>query len=101
MTWGEACRLTRLLSVDPASSICAALQKWDYPMSREALILAGIYDIQHASKSKRRPDPFPRPWPDHNKRTFGKTRMTVDRLREVLAAARGDNNTDAEVTPHG
>lgn len=99
MTWGEAFRLTRILSVDPGSAVCASIQGWDYAMSREALILAGVYDIQHASKAKRRPAPYPRPWPDENRRTFGRTKLSIARLKEVLAATRAD--TDAEVISHG
>lgn len=69
MTWGEAVRLTRILSADTSSQVCAATNDLEYPLSREAVVLADLYDLQHASKSKRKPKPYPRPWHGRTKRT--------------------------------
>lgn len=49
---------------DPSTEIAAAIAGWDYPLSREALILADLFDLQHTSKAKKKPQPYPRPWPD-------------------------------------
>lgn len=83
MTWGEAIRLTRVLANDPASMVAAALAGWKYPFPREAAILADLFDVQLASKSAKRPKPYPRPWPDgttdkkHYGDTGGRTRAEV------------------------
>ena len=62
MTLIEAARLSAILRNDPSSAIAAAVEGWAYPISREAMLLADIFDIQHASKAKKRPKPYPRPW---------------------------------------
>lgn len=50
-----------ILAKDPSSQIGAALAGWDGPRSAEWLILADLYDLQHQSKAKRTPKPYPRP----------------------------------------
>lgn len=62
MTLIEAARLSAILRNDPSSATAAAIEGWAYPISREAMLLADIFDIQHASKAKKRPKPYPRPW---------------------------------------
>jgi hypothetical protein len=62
ITWGEAMRLLTVLAADPSSHLAAALAGWSHPMSREAMILADLFDVQLASKSKKKPQPYPRPW---------------------------------------
>lgn len=83
MTWGEAVRLTQVLAADPASAVCAALNEWDYPLSREAIALADLFDLQHITKSKRKPPPYTRPW-HPGLRRFGRTSMTPAQLRHIL-----------------
>lgn len=95
MTWGEAIRLTTILSADPSSHVGAALAGWDHPASREALILMDLYDLQHQSKAKRRPKPYPRPFPDRHKRTFGRTRLTREGLRRILDEHRATSSPSA------
>jgi hypothetical protein len=60
MSWGEAISLGRQLASDPSSRIAAALNGWDYPLSREALILADLFDATAAVHFKK-PKPYPRP----------------------------------------
>ncbi|WP_028474093.1 hypothetical protein [Nocardioides alkalitolerans] len=68
MTITEAARLVHQLMVDPGSHTFAAANEWTYPMSREAIVTADLFDLQHASKTgKKKPDPYPRPWPDPKK----------------------------------
>lgn len=43
--WGEALRLVKILRADPSSMIAAALEGWDHPISREALILMDQFDL--------------------------------------------------------
>lgn len=88
MSWGEALRLTRILSAETDSQVGAAIAGWSHPASRLDLTLRDLYDLQHQSKAKKRPKPYPRPWPDKTSRRFGRTRMTVAELRAVLDAHR-------------
>lgn len=62
MGWDEAVRLTGLLRRDPSSWVAAALEGWDYPITRENTAILDLFDVQYASKSKRaKPHPG-RPW---------------------------------------
>lgn len=92
MPWGEAVRLTRQLSRDWSTAVGAAIGGWDYPMDRAAIVLADLYDLQHATKSKRKITPYPRPWDSDRRKTYGnKTSLTIDKLRSVLAAHRKED----------
>lgn len=83
MTWGETVRLVQHLAGDPSSALCAALNEWDYPLSREAIVLADLFDLQHLSKAKRKPPTYTRPWHE-GRRRFGRTSLTPERLRQIL-----------------
>lgn len=84
MPWGEAVRLTGLLTADPSSTVAAAIHEWETPVSREWLLLADTFDrltiLNVDSKSK--PKPYPRPFPDPNTRRRGRT--TRSRAEVVL-----------------
>ena len=91
MTWGEAWRLFQLLMRDSSSQIGAALAGWSEPVSRMDLTLRDLYDMQHASKAKRKPTPYPRPWPDRTKtRLQPSADLTQD---EIVAALRAAGHT--------
>lgn len=92
MTWGEAYRLARTLSADPSTALCAALAGWAHPVTREAMALMDLYDLQHTSKAKRRPRPYPRPWGEKTRRRLGGARLSPAQLRDVLDQQR-DNTT--------
>lgn len=85
------------LAVDPATHLGASLAGWDYPMSREALVSADLFDLTHqiawsqADKRKRgpKPKPYPRPWPDRQKT---RPRPTVP-PEVVIAALRRAGHT--------
>lgn len=87
MSWGEALRLIRVLAADPSSATGAALADWEHPFSREALILADLFDVQAMSKSKRKPPPWPRPWVKR-RHQWGNRRMSVAELKRLLAKNR-------------
>lgn len=87
MSWGEAYRLVQVLNRDPSSAVSAAIGDWEYPVSRDALALMDLYDLQHMAKSKRKPKPYPRPW-GTGKRTFGRAGMSKKQLRVLLDAQR-------------
>lgn len=54
----EAGRLAAILSRDPSTRLCAAVNGWDYPFSREATVLADIFDLWTSKDAKE----YPRPW---------------------------------------
>lgn len=83
MSWAEALRLTQILMEDPASQIAAATAGWQYPLSREGLAIRDLYDLQHRSKSRKKPKPYPRPWDTKPKRMG--TAMTVAEYEAIKA----------------
>ena len=100
MTWGEALRLTRVLELDPASAVGAALAKFDRPTSRESLMLMEVYDSLEANRAGRKAKRYPRPWGDKTRKTIGRARLTVQRLREVLDAHRAPDPDREAVSEH-
>lgn len=62
---------------------------WDGPRSSEWLLLADLYDLQHASKAKRTPKPYPRPIPKKGEaRRMGKTKLpTAEAVRLLRSVA--------------
>jgi|GEM_PF-4095181 len=87
MSWREACALTRVLSRDPSSWLCAAAQGWEYPLTREGLALADLYDLQHRTKAKnpRSVKPYPRPFSDKEKKRYGRATRPQHVIRAELA----------------
>lgn len=88
MSWGEALRLFRVLATDPSSCIAAALRGWQHPVSREALALFDLFDLEH-KKAVKRPTPYPRPWVANERKSRGRG-VSREELATILAAARGD-----------
>lgn len=91
MTWGEAVRLARILSSDPASMICAAASGWDAPRSREWLLLADLFDAYGVVHFKK-PKPYPRPFMGEGSRRFGKTKLSRAEVVAILNAHGHDLN---------
>lgn len=89
MSWGEALRLAQGLATDPSSMLGSSLAGWEHPVSREALVLMDLFDLQHISKSKRRPPPYPRPWRTGKTVTRHGTKqvLTQDEIIAVLQRA--------------
>jgi len=85
MSFGEAIRLTSVLAADPSSHVAAALGGWAYPLSWGDITLRDLYDVQLASKSKRKPKPYPRPWDERPTRTGGGTSLTIAEFRAIKA----------------
>lgn len=64
MPYGEALSLTRTLRSDPTSQVAVALEGLEYPWSREANILADLFDlVKSALSQKGKPtESYPRPY---------------------------------------
>lgn len=96
MSYGEAVRLTGMLTSDPSSRVAVALMQWDGPRSVEWLLLADLYDAFSAASFKH-PRPYPRPFLDPAQRRIGKTDMTREQVIDVLRAhghQTADDRTD-------
>ena len=87
MTITEAGRLAAGLMLDTSSHTCAAASGWDYPMSREALVLADLFDFYAEPKSRKPYKGYPRPWPKEESVRTGNagTRSPAD-VAAILAA---------------
>lgn len=89
--WGEALRLLTTLRKDPSSAVAASMEGWEFAMSREALLLADLFDLNQATGGVKRPKSHPgRPW-----KTVGKTKRlgdvggrSVGAVKDLLARAR-------------
>lgn len=103
MSWGEAWDLTSVLLQDPTSRVAVAVGGWEEPMSREAQILADIFDLTAGIHSgKRRPKPYPRPWDTDGRRKFGKTNRPTAEVVAILAArGHGTQKRDTRGRIHG
>jgi len=72
-------RLVVICRSDPSSAIAAALEGWDYPISREALAILDLFDLTVAANSDpKKPRPAPhsgRPYKpdDKTRQRFGDT----------------------------
>ena len=83
----EVARLVVILRNDPSSAIAAALEGWDYPISREALAILDLYDRfveANSDPKKGRAKPHPaRPMKVDDKQrqrignTGGRTRAEI------------------------
>jgi len=65
MGFEEAWMLIQQLVADPSSHLGAAHAGWDYPINREAMVLADLWDLTVAAntdKKKGLAKPYPRPF---------------------------------------
>lgn len=85
VSWADAVYLVAVLLRDPSSWLQTSVNKWSHPVSYEWAVHAATYDMLAQVNSKRKPKPFPRPWPDANKNRKGTARKDG---REILARAR-------------
>jgi hypothetical protein len=81
----ELSLLVDVLIRDPESWTHAALAEWKHPISYEWTVLVATYDLLAQVNSRRRPKPYPRPWPDGNAKTKGTVRKDA---RDILKRAR-------------
>jgi len=84
--WSEVVYLVAVLLRDPSSWLQVSYNGWHHPVSFEWAAHAATYDLLAQVHSKRKPKPYPRPWPDAR----GSTRKGTPRVdgREILQRAR-------------
>lgn len=86
MGWDEVYRLTERLLTDPSSHVCAAVVGLRHPWSREAFVLADVFDVLNAQHAKRRPKPYARPSDQQPTRHGGGKRvLTQEQIDAALA----------------
>jgi hypothetical protein len=86
MTWGETWALTQVLLADPSSQVSAAVAGWRWPMSRESLALADLWDLTFRMGKKAGSLAYPRPWAGPKTRIGDTGHLSQDRIRAELAA---------------
>jgi hypothetical protein len=91
MPWGEVHRLTLRLLTDPSSHVAAAVREWAHPIERGDMVLRDLFDLQHRSKAKRKPEPYPRPWHPQPKRMGGGVRLTAGQFQAIKQAIADQN----------
>lgn len=88
MTWGEANRLVEKLTRDPGTWLCASLNRWEYPFSRQEQLLADLFDAFGSSKVGKKHKPHPLRPTKRKAEKVGKTTLTAAQSRAVLARMR-------------
>lgn len=86
MHWGEAVRLTGILRADPSSMLAASMEGWAYPVSREAIALARLYDLEYAKTGAKKREPYPMPWSEQGQKVSrgDAAGRTPDEVKAIL-----------------
>lgn len=87
MSHGEAIRLAGVLTSDPSSHVAASMAGWPHPVSREWLVAADLFDLQHrVAAGRKTPPPYPRPWTRQATRIGAGTALTPEEFRAAWNA---------------
>lgn len=57
MSITEAARQVAWLAKDPSTALAASVAGWEHPISREAVVLADIFDLVHDALIEQRVEP--------------------------------------------
>ena len=89
-SWREAVCLLIEVVRDPSSHLAAAIARWDHPYSREAFILADLYDLTQAAhvdrKHRSQLKAYPRPTGDPDRGKSKRPTVSQATVRAALAA---------------
>lgn len=85
--WVEVVYLVAVLLRDPSSWLQTSVAGWHHPISYEWAVLAGTYDLHAQVNSKRKPKPYPRPWPSGVGGSSRRGKPRAD-ARDILARAK-------------
>lgn len=90
MSLQEAARLAKTLLADPSSATAASLQGWSHPISREALVLMDLFDLDHQVAAGKKVKPHTgRPEKSANVERKGDVSgRTNEEVRDILRQAR-------------
>lgn len=84
ITWMEAVLLMSVLTKDPSSWFGSARMGWEYPVSREWILLAHTYELQVGIATRKAPKPYPSPWKSDNQNQLGKRNQRRDHVLAKL-----------------
>lgn len=85
-------RLVTVLRKDPSSAIAATLEGWEYPVSREALILMDHYDLDrelNRDRKKGKAYRYPRPYETDDRERTRHGNAAGQSQAEVIGRLRG------------
>jgi len=82
----EATLLIRILLRKPDSALQAAIAGWEYPVSREWVVLAHLWDLTANINSKRKVKPYPNPFKNDAVSRLGKTDLPTATVKKLLAS---------------
>lgn len=88
VSYREAVLLVAVLMREPESWLQAAVNGWQYPVSRDWVVAAHTYDLHAAVNSGKgsKPKPYPNPFPDKNRVKVGNAnKRSAAEVRELLA----------------
>ncbi|MGG7510911.1 hypothetical protein [Plantibacter sp. YIM 135249] len=69
----------------PESPLHAAIHGWDYPVSRDWMLLALIADSSEAKRLGKKFKPMKRPWPDRSTQQIEATPIPIEEARARIA----------------
>jgi hypothetical protein len=84
VTYLETVQLVSILVKDPTSWLASVLYDWKQPVSREWAVLADVYDLLAMVNSKKKPKPFPRPWPTDGEGHIGRANQNPAEVKRRL-----------------
>lgn len=97
LPWDEVVSLVAVLLSDPTSWLQTSKNKWDHPVDFNWTLTAATYDLLAQVNSKRKPQPWPRPWPTSDRNRIGRARKDA---RDILAKIKdGDIEWQSKPTP--
>lgn len=73
VSWSEAILLISVLMRDTDSWLQSAVSGWKFPVSRQWIVTAHLWDLLANINSKKKPKPYPTPWPDADTKKIGGT----------------------------
>jgi hypothetical protein len=93
----ELLLIVDVLLRDPTSWLHAAVAKWKHPITHEWSVLVSMWELlaQVNTRKGRKAPRFPKPWPDPNSTSKGKTRRDA---RGILKRAK-DGELDWQNKP--
>lgn len=94
-TYKEAIHLTAALFNNTNSLTFAEYYSWDYPVSKEYLAVADLYDLTFAINSKKKNVKYPRPFKQKTEGTqnIGRTSKSREEIEKILQRMNPNRNS--------
>ena len=82
----EATLLVRMLLRMPESALQAKIAGWDYPITREWVVMAHLWELTAQINSKRKVKPYPNPFNNNSSSRMGKTDLPSSVVKKILSS---------------